>query len=646
MNTNHHQTAGSARPFLLSSLLGTLLLGAFSNTVQARPGDLDPTFGNGGVVSTVNPNYASSIGNSALQADGKIVVVGAIGYAGSGDGREPFVARYKTDGTLDPTFGNGGVVTTHFQQQPNVNDNGSYNAVAIQSDGKIIAAGISSQNSLSFYYSDPVLARYNSDGSLDATFGSGGKVFTNTGTQASGFYASGSMMIYNLRIAPDGSFYAIGGDGDRSVPGSGVYVRPAMIIKYSSNGSVIASVFPNYTPIDPFLNKRSTTSVLQPDGKLIVNLNGNRGSSFSIADFVLMRFNSDLSVDTTFGTNGLAITDFGTGIEQANGIVLDPNGKITVSGNQGSRTTFAARYNPNGSLDTGFGNNGKVVILDAGGLFYGIGGQGIVRQPDGKYVIAFGTISGGLGALRLLPSGSLDPTFGYGGIANYQSNSPDSPYPTLTGIGGGILLQPDGKILLPANETNQFATVNGIKILRLLNTTTSGQPLLNISTRVDVLTGDKASIGGFIITGTDAKRVLLRAIGSSLAAKGVSGALQDPVLELHDRSGTIATNDNWRTTQIGGVITSDQQAAIQNTGAEPTNDKESAIIATLPPAAYTAVVWGVNNTTGIGLVEAYDLDQAANSKLANISTRGFVDTGNNVMIGGFILGSANGANAK
>ena len=150
----------------------------------------------------------------------------------------------------------------------------------------------------------------------------------------------------------------------------------------------------------------------------------------------------------------------------------------------------------------------------------------------------------------------------------------------------------------------------------------------NISTRLRVETGDNVLIGGFIITGTQPKKIIVRAIGPSLP---LSGALANPFLELHDSSGgLIASNDNWR---------SDQEAEIIATTIPPSNDLESAIVATLPAnsSAYTAIVRGVNNETGIGLVEAYDLDQSADSKLANISTRGFVQTGDDVLIGGLIV---------
>jgi hypothetical protein len=142
-----------------------------------------------------------------------------------------------------------------------------------------------------------------------------------------------------------------------------------------------------------------------------------------------------------------------------------------------------------------------------------------------------------------------------------------------------------------------------------------------------VETGDNVLIGGFIITGTQPKKIIARAIGPSLSAL-FPGALADPVLELRDSSGgLIRANDNWR---------SDQETEIIATGLPPSNDLESAVVATLPAngSAYTAIVSG---GTGIGVVEAYDLNQAADSELANISTRGLVQTGDNVLIGGIIV---------
>jgi hypothetical protein len=160
----------------------------------------------------------------------------------------------------------------------------------------------------------------------------------------------------------------------------------------------------------------------------------------------------------------------------------------------------------------------------------------------------------------------------------------------------------------------------------------------NISTRAFVQTGDHVIIGGFIVQGTEPKRIFIRTIGPELTQYGVPNPLANPTLELHDGTGAlIASNDNWRTTIIGGIITSNQVRDITNSGYAPGDGRESAIIADLAPGNYTAIVRGVNNTTGVGLVEVYDLGGDSNSILSNISTRSFVQTGDNVMIGGFIV---------
>ena len=167
--------------------------------------------------------------------------------------------------------------------------------------------------------------------------------------------------------------------------------------------------------------------------------------------------------------------------------------------------------------------------------------------------------------------------------------------------------------------------------------TASPAQALNISTRLRVDTGDNAMIAGYIITGNNSKTVVLRGIGPSLAAFGIGNVLLDPALELHGPNGSlIVKNNNWK---------DDQRSLIEGTIFQPSDDRESVIIATLQPSNYTAILTGQGNTTGVGLVEVYDNNPGADSSLANISTRGFVQAGNEVMIGGFILGGGT-SNAK
>ncbi len=161
--------------------------------------------------------------------------------------------------------------------------------------------------------------------------------------------------------------------------------------------------------------------------------------------------------------------------------------------------------------------------------------------------------------------------------------------------------------------------------------------MLNISTRAQVLTGDNILIGGFIINGSADKRVILLAKGPSMTSGGtpVPGRMTNPTLALHRGDGTLMTsNDDWKD--------SPERAQIEASGFAPGHDNESAILRTLSPGVYTGVLTGKENTTGIALIEIYDLDSNSDSLLANISSRGLVDTGDNVMIGGFIAGNQNG----
>lgn len=233
-----------------------------------------------------------------------------------------------------------------------------------------------------------------------------------------------------------------------------------------------------------------------------------------------------------------------------------------------------------------------------------------------------------------LPQGLVfDPSTGtisgtYSGAAAQKSDGSSASTEALTSPTSSFL----SGVQLFAHNSHGTATTS---LSFLVGKATSA---LNISTRMSVGTGDNALFAGFIVTGTAPKKVVLRGGGPSLKTGGtaVPGRLTDTVLELHGSDGSlIIRNDDWRSTQ--------QQAIIDST-IPPTDDRESAIVATLQPGNYTAILTGKNNTTGIGLVEVYDLDIAATSQLAQISTRGKVLTGDDVMIGGFILSGGTSAN--
>ena len=203
------------------------------------------------------------------------------------------------------------------------------------------------------------------------------------------------------------------------------------------------------------------------------------------------------------------------------------------------------------------------------------------------------------------------------------------------------------QIIAPNAFSGAFATINTTGFTGNVTYSNSGITLtvatvpdipLNISTRMQVGTDPNQLIGGFIVTGSEPKKVIILATGPSLAAFGISGVLADPVLELYQGNTLLATNDNWKVPA---------QAEIEATQLQPKNDLESALVRTLTPGAYTAVVRGTNSGTGVGTVQVYDLSQTSKSKLANISSRGFVQAADSgVMIAGFIIGGNGGANSR
>jgi hypothetical protein len=312
-----------------------------------------------------------------------------------------------------------------------------------------------------------------------------------------------------------------------------------------------------------------------------------------------------------------------------------------------------------GTIAPTSGGGGGIVDLGAGVGIIVVPGSYLIPGPDNMTIngnLALGADAHYSMVIRNNTAGEFDTmtvsgSATFGGtldvsLINHFVPQPGDSFTVLTAgppITGAFTNAPNGSRFPTTDGSGSFIATYSDNHLVLSNFETHPpDQLLNISTRMRVLASDNVLIAGFIITGTDQKKVIIRGIGPSLGTVGVQGALADPTLELHQGDTLIATNDNWKTKPDG----SSQQAEIEATTIPPSNDLESALVATLDPGAYTAILAGQNQGTGIGVVEVYDLNQGANSKLANIATRGFVDTADNAMIGGFIIGGDGGGAAR
>ena len=336
-------------------------------------------------------------------------------------------------------------------------------------------------------------------------------------------------------------------------------------------------------------------------------------------------------------------TTFASGLNGPGGLAFDAAGNLFEGDISGGTITKITPAGTKSTFTSGLNAPGGLAFDSSGNLFEPDQFSGSIYKftPAGIRT-TFATLLQRPIALAFDSSGNLfESDRNSGNIFKFTPAGMQTTF--ASGLNHPIGLAFDSSVNLfeadqNTNTINKF-TPGGIKTSFATGLNGPGglavQPgqLTNISTRLEVLTGNSVLIAGFIISGTDNKQVLLRSLGPTLTQFGVIGALADTTIELHNGAGAIiATNDNWKDMQ---------QAAIMATGKAPPNDLESAILITLAPGNYSAVVRGKNGITGVALAEVYDLDQAVNATLTNISTRGFVDTGVNVMIGGLISSSGN-----
>ena len=403
----------------IAPLSGTLAVESFTPGVMSGalftasyPDRLDAAFGAGGLVTTdffTGSDYANAV---ALQLDGKIVVAGKT-YS---DSYHAFaVTRYNADGSLDNTFDGDGRVTTEFP-----GDVSYANDVAIQMDGKIVAAGWAKNSGF-------VLLRYNPDGSLDSTFDGDGKAITSFGAMAEG---------YALALQPDGKIIVVGGYWDEEN-------SDFALARYNPDGSLDGAFGGGGKVTTDFYGYRdyACSVVVQPDGKIIA------AGSTNQPGFALARYQPDGALDSTFGSSGLVTLHNG---DSGCSLALQPDGKIMLLG--GWETgSILARYNPDGSLDSTFAQNGVLEVKFPDRYFFA---PALVRLPDNTFFIAGSIRAGGAQftnfALAYYTSdGSLDSVFGQNGLQN-------ADFDVSAARGMDALVQPDGAVLVMGYASNDL----------------------------------------------------------------------------------------------------------------------------------------------------------------------------------------------
>jgi uncharacterized delta-60 repeat protein len=403
---------------------------------QTTTGNLDPTFGTGGTVRT---DFAGNIDQAnavAVQPNGQIVAAGS-SFSNSKTVEDFIVARYNANGSLDKRFAKNGKITTDFFR--NVD---SISAIAIQPDGRIIVAGFAQLPGNGGNPRVFALARYRSDGNPDTSFGNGGALTTSFG----GNFAAASAVM----VQPDGKIVVAGTvDFNPDVPGSGLDFALA---RYNANGTLDGSFGKGGKVVFDFFGSfdQANAAVLQPDGKIIVVGSASYDSFNQDIGFALARFNTDGSIDFGFGAGGKQITDFFGAGAKANGVVLQPDGRFVVAGTASDSATrpvatdiAVARYNSDGSLDSGFGAGGQTAIPFADSATEQ--GNALAVLPGGKIVVAgaaFKTFATApdFALVRYNSDGSLDTGFGNGGTMTTDVAGG-------TDVAQALAIQADGKIV-------------------------------------------------------------------------------------------------------------------------------------------------------------------------------------------------------